>query len=688
MQSRLRFEATAICVTAALALSLGWADAQAPRAIAIDPDDIGGTVTSAKGPESGVWVIAETTNLPTKFARIVVTDDQGRYLLPDLPRVSYEVFVRGYGLVDSPRVAANPGHLLDLKALLAPDAKAAARVYPADYWLALLEPPKGHEQEVATALVGCLGCHQLGDEATRTISKTLGTFNSSFQAWDHRVGVGPSGGNMSAGFKRLGESRKVFAEWTDRIAAGALPRQTPPRPTGLERNLVITLWDWAGPTSGRSDAVATNDSQPTVNANGLIYGAIQSDDILATLDPIEHRAGRIVIPSNAPPMGMGPVSPYWGDAQIWKRASDPRSTVMDKQGRVWVATRFRPANEQPSFCKDPSNKFAKYFPMPSGGNRQFSVFDPKTKAFTPFDTCGEGDHNHLSEDGTLFFGQTNLMNWIDVPTFDRTHDVKSSQGWCPAVLDTNADGKITEWTEPDQPVDPRKDHRIEFGCYSIALNPHDGSLWCAGVAPGQKTLVRLERGPNPPQTCKAEVYEPPSGMVQMPPGGGVAVDSNGVVWENWRGSFRVLSFDRRKCRVVNGPTATGQQCPEGWTVYSGSAPTLRGTEFATDMLYLTQTDAKNALGLGNDVVLSGAINSDSFVVVVPRTGQVLQLRVPYPLGFFSRSASGRIDDPTGGWKGRGVWSNFSTYAPWHIEGGKGTLPKLAKFQIRPNPLAK
>src|SRR3989442_14940757 len=102
--------------------------------VAIDPDDIGGTVTSAKGPEAGVWVIAETTELPTKFARIVVTDDRGHYVLPDLPKANYNVWVRGYGLVDSAKVQAAPGKILNLTAVIAPDAKAAAEYYPASYW--------------------------------------------------------------------------------------------------------------------------------------------------------------------------------------------------------------------------------------------------------------------------------------------------------------------------------------------------------------------------------------------------------------------------------------------------------------------------------------------------------------------------------------------------------------------------
>ena len=94
--------------------------------VEIDADDIGGVVTSAQGPEAGVWVIAETTDLPTRFIRIVATDDLGRYVLPDLPEATYEVFVRGYGLVDSPRVSASPGQMLDLRGVVAPDERAAA----------------------------------------------------------------------------------------------------------------------------------------------------------------------------------------------------------------------------------------------------------------------------------------------------------------------------------------------------------------------------------------------------------------------------------------------------------------------------------------------------------------------------------------------------------------------------------
>src|SRR5437899_9542850 len=96
-------------------------------AVRIDADDIGGVVTGANGPEAGVWVIAETTELPTKFTKIVVTDDQGRYVMPDLPKANYNVWVRGYGLVDSPKVQTTPGKIVNLTAVTAPNATAAAQ---------------------------------------------------------------------------------------------------------------------------------------------------------------------------------------------------------------------------------------------------------------------------------------------------------------------------------------------------------------------------------------------------------------------------------------------------------------------------------------------------------------------------------------------------------------------------------
>ena len=145
-------EFTATVAAIAVALSIAMlasrpltAAAQQANEPAIDGDDIGGVVSGPNGPEAGVWVIAESVDLPTKFAKIVVTDEQGRYVIPDLPAVNYSVWVRGYGLVDSPKMRAKPGEHVDLTAVPAPNAAAAAHYYPAIYWYSLLRVPAENE---------------------------------------------------------------------------------------------------------------------------------------------------------------------------------------------------------------------------------------------------------------------------------------------------------------------------------------------------------------------------------------------------------------------------------------------------------------------------------------------------------------------------------------------------------------
>src|SRR5213083_1477180 len=191
----------------------------AGQAVPIDADDIGGVVTGPNGPEAGGWVIAETRDLPAKFVRIVVTDNRGRYLLPDLPKASYAVRVRGYGLIDSPKVPGQPGKTLNLTAVAAPSPRAAAEYYPAGYWFSLLRVPDKSEFQGARPAGngiaptirsqgewlrnlksgGCWACHQLGNKATREIPRALGAFESSRAAWERRILSGQAGGDMFAG---------------------------------------------------------------------------------------------------------------------------------------------------------------------------------------------------------------------------------------------------------------------------------------------------------------------------------------------------------------------------------------------------------------------------------------------------------------------------------------------------------
>lgn len=695
---RLRTGLSAGATAAMLAAVTGLAveGRQPAGGVTIDADDIGGVVTSAAGPEAGVWVVAETTDLPTRFIRIVATDDDGRYVLPDLPDADYELFVRGYGLVDSPRTAASPGQTVDLDAVVAPDARAAAAVYPAAWWLSMLELPEGEhsQQELGSQVTGCMNCHQVGNRATREIpGDILDAADSHLEAWDRRVAMGPMGSSMAGMWGRLGDQRRMFADWSERIAAGEAPVQTPPRPTGIERNVVVTLWDWGTQTDGRTDSAASDVRDATVNADGLVYAVVQPSDILAVLDPVEHRAFTIDIPSSGPTIqGQTPESPYWGDDPVWARRSDPRSIAMDGDGRVWLTGRIRAPGEQPAFCTDETNPFGAHYPLAQGA-RQVFLYDPETEAFSEIDTCFSADHNQIGEDERIYYGFNGGLGWIDMEIWDETGDAEAAQGWCPGVVDVNRDGVITPgWTQPDAPVDPTRDHRIRFGCYSPAVNPADGSVWCSGNGRTQRQLVRIELGDDPPRSCVAELYEPPPSVVNPAAygSGGLHLTTEGVAWQDWRGSGHFARFDRGRCDDLSAPQADGQGCPEGWTFYRMDKPTYRNADafpINSDESYLTQVDHHDVLGLGPDVPLYGVVNTDSLEVFVPDTEQFVTLRVPYPMGFFSRSSNGRIDDPTTGWKGRGLWSSYSNYAAWHLEGGPGTHQKAVKFQIRPHPLA-
>ena len=380
-------------VLAALLLAGMSACLQTSDAVVVDADDIGGVVSGANGPEAGVWVIAETDALPTKFIRIVVTDEQGRYLLPDMPDASFDVFVRGYGLVDSQRVVARPGQQLHLSAVAAPDARAAARVYPANEWLSLAAIPEGplDTQQVVSTIKACMACHQVGDESTRRIPESFETFDSHLEAWDRRVQSGQMGAAMNAFWRRLGDQKAMFADWSDRIAGGELP-PVPTRPEGIERNIVITQWDWADPTTYLHDEASTDKRDPTVNPYGPIYGALEaSADYTPVLNPADHSIKQIPVPvrdPNTPLAAGGPMAPsiYWGDEAIWDSQANVHNPMLDARGRVWLTSRIRPA-ENPDMCLEGSDHpSAKAFPTTRAG-RHLAVYDPATDDMTLIGTC-------------------------------------------------------------------------------------------------------------------------------------------------------------------------------------------------------------------------------------------------------------------------------------------------------------
>jgi len=714
MKTLLCCRAGAMSIALAMVVGSGIVRAQqgtAPQ-VTIDNDDIGGVVRSPNGPEAGVWVIAETGDLATKFTRIVVTDDQGRYVIPDLPSVKYKVWVRGYGLVDSLKVDAQVGTHLDLSAVVAPSEAAAAQYYPAIHWYSMLKIPdrdqfggKGPLPEKITQIEwlttiknrSCIGCHQLGQRSTRTVPASFGEFKSGEEAWIRRIQSGQAAENMVNPLGALGGLPfKYFGDWTDRIAKGELPHEKPRRPEGVERNVVVTSWEWGDPKKYLHDLIASDRRNPTINAYGSLYGSPEyATDLMPILDPQSHKVTTFKMPVRDAdtPEALGPghaaqlkpmaPSPYWGEEKIWDTKANNHNAMFDNKGRVWMAANVR-GMDNPAFCKKGSNHpSAMVFPL-ERSSRQVTMLDPKTMKYTFVDTCFSTHHPQFGYDAndTLWLSGTgSVAGWINTKMFDETGDAAKSQGWLPFILDTNGNGKRDEFVEPNQALDPVKDKRVVPGSgpYAVMPSPVDGSIWyTVGVFAGTPAVLRFD-----PATGLSEIFNVPR------PGFGIRggdIDRNGVVWASLA-SGHLGSFDRRKCKgPLKGPSATGDHCPEGWSFYQYPGPGFQGIgENSAESSYYTWVDQHNTLGLGENIPMSTANLNDGLVAL--KDGKMIMLRVPYPLGFYAKGFDGRIDDANAGWKGRGLWTTSGDRTPWLMEGGKGSLPRAVHFQLRPDPLA-
>jgi hypothetical protein len=717
--SHLGVAAVVIAVASMISPARPGAQSGAGMAVAVDNDDIGGVVAGPNGPEAGVWVVAETAELPTGYAKMVVTDDEGRYVIPDLPPANYDVWVRGYGLVDSPKVRSAPGRTLNLTAVIAPDAGAAAQYYPAIYWYAMLKIPDASQfggtgdipEEVTRTdwlkqmkNIGCIGCHQLGQASTRTIPKEFGEFDSHEEAWMRRVQSGQSGEqmvNQLAG-RFGGVPFWYYADWTDRIAKGELPHTQPKRPEGLERNVVVTSWAWHTEKQYLHDLIASDRRDPTVNAYGPLFGSPEySTDLMPILDPTTHEVRTFRMPVRDPntPEALGPghaaaaepllPSAYWGDEKIWDTRANNHNSMIDEKGRVWLAASVR-GMDNPDFCRKGSDHpSAKLFPL-DRSTRQVAVLDPRTMGYTFVDTCFGTHHLQFGydTDDTLWLSGTGpVVGWVNTRMFDETGDAARAQGWSPFVLDANGNGRRDGHVEPGQPADPDKDRRIAPGSgpYAVMPSPVDGSVWyTVGIFGGTPGVLRFVPGSNPTETGLAEIYNVPK------PGYGIRggdIDKEGVVWASLS-SGHLASFDRRKCRgPLSGPAATGDHCPEGWSLHQYPGPGFEGLgENSVESSYYTWVDQHDTFGLGENVPVSTANLMGGLVAL--KDGRMISLRVPYPMGFYAKGLDGRIDDPDAGWKGRGVWTSSGDRTPWLMEGGKGNRPLAVHFQVRPDPLAK
>src|SRR5215510_6550425 len=539
-----------IGLLAAIGTSPANAVLQATRSVPPATGYITGVVRSDRGVEAGVWVIAETKELLTNFIKIVVTDDQGRFMLPELPNANYSVWVRGFGLVDSAKIQMKAGtSSVTLKANPAKTPQEAAQVYPGNYWLSLMQPPAPNlfpgtgaqgngvgagmltqNHWINSLKSGCNFCHQLGNRLTRTLDdvyKVEPNIKASFDAWDRRLHGGVRGDAMYSTLNTMGHdaSLKVFADWSDRITKGEVP-PPPERPKGVERNVVVTLWDVGDDHSFMHDEISTDKNHPTLNAGGPVYAVSAGHGQLVVLNPKDNSTVALDIPTReakekVPSRFPAPNRPslHWGNEHLWANPpydpADPHNPMLDSKGRVWMTSKIR-ANQDPAWCSDPANKFADWFPLRASG-RQASFYDPKTGKFTLVDTCFATHHLQFDTDAneTLYFNELTgpIFGWIDTKIYDETHDEQKAGGWCGQVLDTNGDGKITKpWNMPagrggDSQLyqgdtatggagargaagavagggrgpaaafDPKLDTMVSYPMYSVIPSPVDDTVW-------------------------------------------------------------------------------------------------------------------------------------------------------------------------------------------------------------------
>ena len=217
----------------------------------------------------------------------------------------------------------------------------------------------------------CNFCHQLGNQLTRSVDHVLKAkpeLKTHAEAWEWRLGTGVRGTSMYGVLNNQGQTRslKVYADWTERIAKGEVP-PAPPRPTGVERNLVLTLWDVGDDHSFMHDEISTDKNRPTVNAERPDLRRVgRARHRSSMLDPKTNSTEEIEIPTRAPRAEVPSRFPTpnrpslrWGNEHLWANPpynpADPHNPMLDSKGRVWMTSKIRP-NADPAWCNDPTQQ--------------------------------------------------------------------------------------------------------------------------------------------------------------------------------------------------------------------------------------------------------------------------------------------------------------------------------------------
>ena len=636
-----------------------------------DKSSIGGTVVNAatNKPEAGAWVIAET-KLAIPYRKIVVTDDQGRFLVPDLPAASYDVWVRGYGLKDSGKTKAERGSQVKLQVSNAASPQEAAKIYPAAYWTSLIRPPskdelpqgyQSQEHWLAALRGGCNQCHQLGMTAMRGFTTP--------ELWDFFL---KKNSGMNAAADRLGRGllEKALADWATRIKAGAVP-PAPPRPTGLERNFVVTQWDWAAADSFIHDNISTDKRNPTLYANGIVYGADRAGGgRLWALDPVKNTVEMFPVEGRTT-QGLDRKIDYYhstdtaeeggraGVRQPGTWMPSPHNPMLNERGELWMTQPVRPpgAENNPKWAantvaldiNDPAAKdiAAKALASRSHG-MQLGYFDTKTHKFVGVDTSYNTHHLQFDWQGRIW-SDGDVLGMLDTTKIDRN----------------NVEGTEAAAQKAWMRVDTKAGRVVPTSGYATGVNPVDGTIWVPvpTVDGPQNKIFMLD-----PKTQKYTDYPLPlPGRLSH----GIDFTTDGNVWFS-AGSGHLGRIDRKTGKFTYWELPGAK--------FAGTGKETGSTEYP----YFMWVDQFDTLGMGTDTIIVTGTTSDSMLIFDPKTETWTVFRLPYPLPFYTRGLDGRIDNPGAGWKGRGIWTSFNSYLPKFSETKLGYVNHI---QFRPNPLA-
>ncbi|HLB46497.1 MAG TPA: hypothetical protein VJL59_05665, partial [Anaerolineales bacterium] len=616
---------------------LGWS-VSGQQNIPATANSIGGTVVNSTGarPEPGVWVIAETQSLPVPFRKIVVSDDQGRFLVPDLPKGDYELWVRGYGLKDSARLRGALGGQIKLMVDNASSPQEAARIYPAAYWNSLIHPPAKEQLPAAFVsqehwlanLRGCNQCHQIGMTDMRAFTDA--------RVWDvfFKMNTG-----MDGAVNRLGRDvlTKTLVDWATRIQKGEVP-PAPPRPTGIERNFVVSQWDWGAPESFFHDLTSTDKRNPTLYPYGKVYGADRTGGgRLWALDPVKNTVEELLVQPRVK-TGYSTKLDYYHRAEpgaataadeggfetaaAWM--ASPHNPMFDDQGRVWMTVPTRPSGVQnnPKWSAatvaldtdDPEARAiaARLLTSRSHGTH-LGYYDTKTNKFVGVDTSFSTHHLQFDWQGRLWT-DGDVLGMLDVTKLD-PNDVEGTEGAAQKA-----------WMR----IDMNTKREISTGAYGTAISPVDGTVWLTVSQTNgpQNKLFMFD-----PKNRKFKDYPLP---LPLRLSHGIDFSTDGLVWFS-AGSGHLARLDPRTGKFSHwelpGPK------------FAGTAKETGSTEYP----YFLWVDQFDALGLGKDTVIVTGTSSDSMMIFDPKKETFTSFRLPYPMPFFTRGLDGRIDDPRACW---------------------------------------